>query len=266
MLNELKDLLNNSGLSTIFQMRREDDNSGLAKPFVAYRVRSNDYRIRAFELWNIQNTKVFRIYHSPDIIAALKSSINEAEGFKNSTNYYSDFNRADLLGLCKDLKAILDDNDIIELCKKSGIYSRSSRFEGLDLPDVDTSDENVVGREFTWKEIIKIIEDTSSDNKLKTMLSQKGIYLQRTKNGATRYIGSAYGEGGIISRWMKHLESNGDANHLNLFVLENGYNSILFTVIEICEEPEILKRERMWKEIFGTINNGPYDGLRLNNN
>ena len=54
------------------------------------------------------------------------------------------------------------------------------------------------------------------------------------------------------------------AKHLNLFILENGYANIEFTVLEILDDP--LENEQKWKSILGTKNTGPYDGLRLNNN
>ena len=65
---------------------------------------------------------------------------------------------------------------------------------------------------------------------------------------------------------MKHLNSNGDAKHLNLFVLEKGYNELVFSVIEFCDGEDILKKENMWKAILGTVNYGAYNGLQLNNN
>ena len=49
-----------------------------------------------------------------------------------------------------------------------------------------------------------------------------------------------YGEGGIISRWMKHLKSNEDARNLNLFILENGYNEIVFSAIEFYDKEDII--------------------------
>ncbi|WP_245609240.1 hypothetical protein [Vibrio pacinii] len=53
--------------------------------------------------------------------------------------------------------------------------------------------------EFTWKEIIAISEDESPDNELKKVLSQVGVYLQRSTDGTSRYVGSAYSCGGILS-------------------------------------------------------------------
>ena len=65
---------------------------------------------------------------------------------------------------------------------------------------------------------------------------------------------------------MKHLDSNGDARHLNLFILENGYNEIVFSVIEFYHDADIIQRENQWKQILGRINYGQYNGIQLNNN
>ena len=134
------------------------------------------------------------------------------------------------------------------------------------MPDVDTSDQEVMGRVYTWKEIIAIDEDSAEDNQLKKALSKGGVYLQRSVDGTSRYIGSAYGQGGILSRWLKHLTSNGNAKHLNLYVLDNGYSDVVFTVLEFTGADEALEAEKKWKNVLGTLNNGPYDGYRLNSN
>ena len=153
------------------------------------------------------------------------------------------------------------------------VQTRNRAYEGLVLPDVDVSDTDVLGTGFTWKEIIAIYEDDSEENELKKVLSKPGIYLQRSIDGSARYVGSAYGGGGILERWLAHLVFNGNAKHLNLYVLENGYSSLVFTVLEFFDSSDeeekksyLLKQECRWKQTLGTRNSGPYDGLRLNKN
>jgi hypothetical protein len=124
----------------------------------------------------------------------------------------------------------------------------------------------ILGRTFTWKEILAIYQDDSPENEVKKSLSVCGVYLQRSIDGRARYVGSAYSDGGIIARWMRHLGSNGDAKHLNFFILENGYNDILFTVLEITTPEQARTSESRWKSTLGTNSLGPYDGYRLNCN
>ena len=82
--------------------------------------------------------------------------------------------------------------------------------------------------------------------------------MQRSVDGTSRYIGSAYGQGGILSRWLKHLTSNGNAKHLSIYVLDNGYSDVVFTVLEFTGADEMEAEEV--EKCTHTQNNGPYDG------
>lgn len=266
MLDILEDILSKSELSELFSLKTKDDNTDKENPHIAYRVKPNIYRIRAFELWGNKDDFYFRIYHSKKINYTLKEKLALVTGVIRNIRNVVDYKSSDYIQLAIAIKNILLNNEIINECKNSSTLARTSKFEGLDLPDVDTSQDEVIGQTFTWREIISIWEDDSEDNNLKKKLSKSGVYIQRSKDGKSRYIGSAYGVDGIIGRWMKHLSSNGDAQHLNLFVLENGYNEIVFSVIEFCDYEDIIERETMWKQILGTVNYGPYNGIQLNNN
>lgn len=267
MLNVLKDILSNSGLDELFLLKKDEDLQEYEYPHVNYRVKTNIYRIRSFELWGNKEDFYFRIYHASNIDVTLKEKLNAINGMINNTKDKIDFYVEDYVKLAIDIKNILSNEEVIKECKKNSPRARTSKFEGLDLPDIDTTQNDVLGQTFTWREIISIWEDNSEINELKKSLSRNGIYIQRSKDGKARYIGSAYGENGIIGRWMKHLDSNGDAQYLNLFVLENGYDEIIFSVIEFHDNvDDIIKIENKWKQILGTINYGPYNGIQLNNN
>ena len=266
MFDILEEILLKSELSSLFSLKIKDDNTDQENPHIAYRVKPNMYRIRAFELWGNKDEFYFRIYHSKKINNKLKERLTSVDGVIRSIRNVIDYKSSEYTQLAIEIKNILLNNEIINECKNSSNLARTSRFEGLDLPDVDTSEGEVMGQTFTWREVISIWEDDSEDNNLRKTLSKNGIYVQRSKDGKSRYIGSAYGVDGIIGRWMKHLNSNGDAQHLNLFVLENGYNEIIFSVIEFYDGEDIVQRENMWKQILGTINYGPYNGIQLNNN
>lgn len=266
MLDQLEKILLTSGLSDLFVLKSKDDLTNGPTPHVAYRVKPNDYRIRSFELWHTEDHDFFRIYHSKRINSKLKEALSQINGCEKNLRNTIDYRTSDYEMLAKEINKILMNEEIIKECKNSSTRARTSKFEGLELPDVDTSNNFVLGQVFTWREIISIWEDDGEDNVLKKSLSQNGIYIQRSTDGKSRYIGSAYGSDGIIGRWMKHLDSNGDARHLNLFVLENGYNEIVFSVVEFYDGPDIIQRENQWKQILGTINYGPYNGVQLNNN
>ncbi|MPQ44978.1 GIY-YIG nuclease family protein [Clostridium tarantellae] len=266
MIDLLEEILTKSELINLFAQKRKDNYMDSENPFVAYRVKPNIYKIRAFELWGSKKDLTFRIYHSNYINNRLKESLATIKGVIKNSSYFIDYKVDNCVDLAISIKNILHNPEIQKQCINSSSLATTSKFEGLELPDVDISENNVMGQTFTWREIISIWEDNSKDNNLKKALNKNGIYIQRSKDGKSRYIGSAYGENGIIGRWMHHLNSNGDARHLNLFILENGYNEIVFSVIEFYDKDDIIQRENMWKDILGTLNFGPYNGMQLNNN
>ncbi|PID05889.1 hypothetical protein CSV65_07815 [Sporosarcina sp. P31] len=267
MLNQLKRILEESGLSQLFEVKEENDRTSFPNPHVAYRVQFNLYRIRAFELWGDVNVFEFRIYHGSKLNPILKERLMEVPGAKNSTNRKIDYKTNDYVALAKMIKEILLEEEIVKVCKTTSDVAKISQFEGLVLKDIDVTDATVLGRPLDWSQIIAIFEDNSEENVLKEELSKGGVYLQRSKDGASRYVGSAYGGGGILGRWMKHLTSNGNAHHLNLFVLENGYNAIEFLVLELLDDgADIMQREVMWKKTLATVNRGPYNSIQLNRN
>ncbi|WP_063656040.1 GIY-YIG nuclease family protein [Aliivibrio fischeri] len=258
----LKKLYEESGLKDLFEVRIEQDYP--ERNYSAIRLKQNAYRLRAFELWENNSGSFFRIYHG-DVPSAIKSELESYPLHKRSARNYSDFSGDENI-IFQYFYELFSSDTSREVANQSKVYTRNSAYEGLALPDVDTSDVDVLGAEFTWKEIIAISEDESEDNELKKVLSQSGVYLQRSSDGVSRYVGSAYGCGGILGRWLKHLNSNGDAKHLNLYVLENGYNKLVFTVLEFTDDNTAIKAESRWKQTLGTKNTGPYDGFRLNRN
>lgn len=258
----LKQLYEESGLGALFDIRVEQDYP--ERNYSAIRLKQNAFRLRAFELWENTRGCFYRIYHG-EISSAIKAELDSFSLHKRSARNYSDF-VGDGTVIFDYFFELFSSDTTKDVASKNKVYTRNSAYEGLALPDVDTSDTDVLGMEFTWKEIIAISEDESPDNELKKVLSQSGVYLQRSSDGTSRYVGSAYSGGGILSRWLKHLNSNGDAKHLNLYVLENGYNNLIFTVLEFTDESSALKSEGRWKQTLGTKNTGPYDGVRLNRN
>ncbi|NOQ36826.1 MAG: hypothetical protein GQ569_13180 [Methylococcaceae bacterium] len=266
-IDRLKIIFAESSLSEFFTIKKEDDYPD--KKYSSLRFNFNEYRFYAIEIFESSDDgEIFRIYHSNKIAVELKSELDQLQETFHSHKTCADFKGSfdDYKKLSKKLHELLSNDGVIEAVRKNLVFAQNNAYEGLELPDIDVSDAEIKGRVFTWKELIAINEDTSDDNKLKQELSQCGVYLQRSLDGKSRYVGSAYGEGGILARWTKHLTSNGHAKHLNLFVLENGYNNICFTVLELTKKDDVLDAESRWKFILGSKNAGAYDGFRLNSN
>lgn len=257
----LRQLYADSLLAEVFSIRKEDDHNDHS----SLRFVTNDFRIRAIEMWEHADGEYFRIYYAPEASNEIKAEIGKLPGQFRSNSYATDY-RGNYLETAKGLRALLNSDSAKQAAQKNPVFARGFGYEGLILPDVDTSDDEILGRAFNWKEVIAIDQDVSSNNALKQVLSQCGVYLQRSIDGKARYVGSAYNDGGIFGRWMHHLRSNGDAKHLNFFILENGYNNVVFTVLEVTKSGLALSAESRWKATLGTTNEGPYDGYRLNCN
>lgn len=260
---QLQQVFSTSRLAEVFNVRLLDYRP--TKDYTKLAFKTNPYRVRAIEIWDSPVKPWFRIYYSDLIAPELKVMIDTLDGFerKTATTIYTDY-YGDFDAIARTFANGLLDSGAEIVARAAPILAKNGAYEGLELPDVDVSETEILGRTFTWRELLAIDEDASEGNELKRLLSRHGVYLQRSPDGKTRYVGSAYSNGGILGRWMKHLTSNGHAKHLNLYVLENGYANILFTVLEFTESA--VAAESRWKETLGTRNAGPYDGLRLNSN
>lgn len=261
-LDFLKKLFLESNLDNVFQVKMEKQY--LDKCYSAIRIKQNSFRVRAFELWERNDDNFYRIYHG-QMPSAIKSELDAQPEKIRTTNYYTDF-KGNGEQLFSFFYGLFSSDASKKIADVNQVLTKNSAYEGLVLPDVDVTDDDVLGVVFSWKEIIAIAEDDSEDNKLKVKLSQPGVYLQRSSDGIARYVGSAYSDSGILGRWLKHLNSNGDAKHLNLYVLDNGYSNLVFTVLEFTTAENALDAENRWKQTLGTKNTGIYDGVRLNRN
>ena len=100
--------------------------------------------------------------------------------------------------------------------------------------------------------------------------SRKGVYLISDKNTGKQYVGSAYGEDGILGRWRVYLKSGYDKNEKESnkypnkklkelveekglrYIQENFQYSILETFTDDVSDEYIIARESFWKEVLLT--------------
>ena len=90
----------------------------------------------------------------------------------------------------------------------------------------------------------------------------KGVYLITDSNTGLRYVGSAYGEDGIWSRWNTYFLTEGHGNNKllkkHLKAVEKGYaeKHFKFSLLEQASsrdsEQYIIQRESYWKEVLMT--------------
>ena len=87
----------------------------------------------------------------------------------------------------------------------------------------------------------------------------KGVYLITDKKSGKRYVGSAYGESGIWSRWCSYIETgHGGNDGLTQLIKKHGKDYALknfkFAVLEYCamktHDQTIIDRETHWKNVL----------------
>ena len=100
----------------------------------------------------------------------------------------------------------------------------------------------------------------------KALSSVKGIYLIVDTSDAKQYIGSAFGEKGILGRWIEYVNSHHGGNKELIKLLEHHperYKKFRFTILKIFSEgasvKEVTDAEQLYKAKLGTIEFGLND-------
>lgn len=92
-----------------------------------------------------------------------------------------------------------------------------------------------------------------------TLENVKGVYVITDKRNGRRYVGSAYGDEGIWSRWNRYMETgHGGNDELKKLIAKKGFGyakeNFKFSLIEYrsmgVDDKDIRKRETYWKEVF----------------
>jgi hypothetical protein len=111
-----------------------------------------------------------------------------------------------------------------------------------------------------FDELETLVRNSRSDWKA-ALESVKGIYLITDGHSGRRYVGSAYGEQGIWSRWCSYIESGHGGNvELRSLVgnlpLEYSRANFRFALLEhrSVRTPDeiVFERESFWKRILLT--------------
>jgi GIY-YIG catalytic domain len=121
-----------------------------------------------------------------------------------------------------------------------------------------TSYDNVL---LSFGDLQKLIYDTDSNASWVNALSSvNGVYLIKHKKDGRLYVGSAYGKGGIFSRWASYAKSGHAGNKLLRALNPDNFE---FSVLEISPSTmsadDVIARENRWKECLGTRNFGLND-------
>lgn len=112
----------------------------------------------------------------------------------------------------------------------------------------------------SFNELTRIMKFPDANREWHTMLrSVAGIYLILDKTDGRQYIGSAYGNDGILGRWLTYTQSGHGGNKLLKAILEKDSDrrykfqyTILQTLPKTLTNKEIIKFENMYKEKLGS--------------
>lgn len=113
----------------------------------------------------------------------------------------------------------------------------------------------------SYSDLQKLTDDTDSNASWVNALSSvNGVYLIKNKEDGRLYVGSAYGKGGIFSRWTSYAKTGHAGNKLLKGLDPEEFE---FSVLEISPSTmsadDVIARENRWKECLGTRSFGLND-------
>lgn len=133
-------------------------------------------------------------------------------------------------------------------------------YEGEDFPGYDN-----IRIDFSALELI--VKNQKIDWRV-ALENVKGIYLIVDKSNGKKYVGSAYGDNGIWSRWSTYiLTGHGYNDELVDLITKNGLDyarkNFHFAILELrsmkTDDDTIINRESFWKEVLLTRGNFGYN-------
>lgn len=115
---------------------------------------------------------------------------------------------------------------------------------------------------FTFEDLQNIIDDMGEglyEEHWRTLSSVKGVYLIVDTTDGKQYIGSAYGDKGILGRWMSYVKTHHGGNKELIRLLDEAperYKKFRFTILKIFSEgasdKEVIDAETLYKAKLGT--------------
>ncbi|MCK4753568.1 MAG: GIY-YIG nuclease family protein [Planctomycetes bacterium] len=104
----------------------------------------------------------------------------------------------------------------------------------------------------TYDDLERMIDNPDSNREWQRMLSSiSGIYIILDTKSGKQYVGSAYGRGGIWSRWRSYLKSPSGGNKLLKKLLRNKpkrHRHFQFSILRVLE-PGVTKGEVLSQEV-----------------
>lgn len=130
-----------------------------------------------------------------------------------------------------------------------------------DKPVIEIKPTNSIGDFVSYDSILlsysdlqKLIFDADSNSSwINALSSVNGVYLIKNSIDGRLYVGSAYGQGGILGRWTSYARTGHAGNKL-LKGLDPTH--FVFSVLEISPSTmsadDVIARENRWKQCLGS--------------
>lgn len=124
-------------------------------------------------------------------------------------------------------------------------------YTGVDFPGYD----NIC---IDYFDLAQIVHSQKQDWKI-ALENMKGVYIISDKSNGKQYVGSAYGQNGIWSRWSEYIFSgHGNNDKLMELISKNGTDyaakNFQFALLELFpmkkDDDSIIERESYWKQIL----------------
>lgn len=160
---------------------------------------------------------------------------------------------------------------VVNFNRYQGMRGRAFRFENYidQMSLCEITEKKYSGEPFPGYENVLLsfpsLEQLVRSNKLdwKTALeSWKGIYVIVDKSNGKKYVGSAYGDYGIWSRWSCYVNTGGHGGNDELVDLikangiEYARKNFQYSILELLpmktDDETVIRRESFWKEVLLT--------------
>lgn len=216
------------------------------------------YKTRFFKVGEIA-VCLFRLSNDRWLLSTIKE-VTKEHGIRNGVNYegveiasYSQYYgrlvvryHNKLQTSVRWLEPIIDELEVEQILP--------SIFDGVDFPGYDKV-------RLSYQQLSVIIKNHKSDW-IAAFKNQKAVYLITDTKSGKHYVGSAYGDNGmLLQRWTNYVECGDGGNKLlKKVVKENGFDYIKqnfqYAILENynahVDKHIILERESWWKDTLGS--------------
>jgi hypothetical protein len=114
------------------------------------------------------------------------------------------------------------------------------------------------------KQELDVVVSQNLESWRSALSSVSGVYVIVDRSSGKQYVGSAYGEGGIWSRWCQYsLSGHGNNKELRALLKQESSSysqNFQFSILEVCDlsfsKDQVIARESHWKNALCSREHG----------